>query len=98
MKFFAKQKLFYFLIYLRINAFHLRTPYITKRETYACTSIKNATEGATTEAAPSVAYKLQERYVDLVSVPAYLFNSQSRVFREAVSSRTRAPACADAAA
>lgn len=98
MKFFAKQKLFYFLIYLRINAFHLRTPYITKRETYACTSIKNATEGATTEAAPSVAYKLQERYVDHVSVPAYIFNSQSRVSREAVSSRTRAPACADAAA
>lgn len=97
MKFFAKQKLFYFLIYLRINAFHLRTPYITKRETYACTSIKNATEGATTEAAPSVAYKLQGRHVDLVSVPAYIFNSQSRVFREAVSSRTHAPACADAA-
>lgn len=98
MKFFAKQKLFYFLIYLRINAFHLRTPYITKRETYACTSIEDATEGATTEAAPSVAYKLQERYVDHVSVPAYIFNSQSRVSREAVSSRTRAPACADAAA
>lgn len=98
MKFFAKQKLFYFLIYLRINAFHLRTPYITKRETYACTSIKNATEGATTEAAPSVAYKQQRRYVDIVSIPAYPFNSQSRVFREAVSSRTRAPACADAAA
>ncbi len=98
MKFFAKQKLFYFLIYLRINAFHLRTPYITKRETYACTSIKNATEGATTEAAPSVAYKQQRRYVDIVSIPTYLFNSQPRVFREAVSSRTRAPACADAAA
>ncbi len=81
MKFFAKQKLFYFLIYLRINAFHLRTPYITKRETYAYTSIKNATEGATTEAAPSVAYKLQRRYVDHVSVPAYIFNSQPRVFR-----------------
>lgn len=31
---------FYFFIYLRINAFHLRTPYITKRETYACTFIK----------------------------------------------------------
>lgn len=31
---------FYFFIYLRINAFHLRTPYITKRETYAYTSIK----------------------------------------------------------
>lgn len=98
MKFFAKQKLFYFLIYLRINAFHLRTPYITKRETYACTSIEDATEGATTVVAPSVAYKLQGRYVDLVSVPAYIFNSQPRVFREAVSSRTRAPACADAAA
>lgn len=98
MKFFAKQKLFYFLIYLRINAFHLRTPYTTKRETYAYTSIKNATEGATTEAAPSVVYKLQRRYVDLVSVPAYIFNSQPRVFREAVSSRTHAPACADAAA
>lgn len=98
MKFFAKQKLFYFFIYLRINAFHLRTPYITKRETYAYTSLKDATEGATTEAAPSVAYKLQERYVDHVSVPAYIFNSQSRVSREAVSSRTRAPACADAAA
>lgn len=55
MKFFAKQKLFYFLIYLRINAFHLRTPYITKRETYACTSIEDATEGATTVVAPSVA-------------------------------------------
>lgn len=98
MKFFAKQKLFYFIILLRINAFHLRTPYITKRKTYACTSIEDATEGATTVVAPSVAYKLQERYVDHVSVPAYLFNSQSRVFREAVSSRTRAPACADAAA
>lgn len=98
MKFFAKQKLFYFLIYLRISTFHLRTPHITKRETYACTSIEDATEGATTVAAPSVAYKLQGRYVDHVSVPAYIFNSQSRVFREAVSSRTRAPACADAAA
>ena len=98
MKFFAKQKLFYFLIYLRINAFHLRTPYITKRETYACTSIEDATESATTVVAPSVAYKLQGWHVDLVSVPAYIFNSQSRVFREAVSSRTRAPACADAAA
>lgn len=98
MKFFAKQKLFYFLIYLRINAFHLRTPYITKRETYACTSIKNATKGATTEAAPSVAYKLQRRYVGPTPIPAYRFSSQPRVFREAVSSRTRAPACADAAA
>lgn len=98
MKFFAKQKLFYFLIYLRINAFHLRTPYITKRKTYVCTSIKDATEGATTVVAPSVAYKLQGWHVDHVSVPAYIFNSQPRVFREAVSSRTRAPACADAAA
>lgn len=98
MKFFAKQKLIYFIILLRINAFHLRTPYITKRETYACTSIEDATEGATTVVAPSVAYKLQGRYIDHVSVPAYIFNSQSRVFREAVSSRTRAPACADAAA
>lgn len=98
MKFFAKQKLFYFFIYLRISTFHLRTPYITKRKTYVCTSIKDATEGATTVVAPSVAYKLQGRYVDLVSIPAYIFNSQSRVFREAVSSRTRAPACADAAA
>lgn len=98
MKFFAKQKLFYFLIYLRINAFHLRTPYITKRKTYVCTSIKDATEGATTVVAPLVAYKLQGWHVDHVSVPAYIFNSQSRVFREAVSSRTRAPACADAAA
>lgn len=98
MKFFAKQKLFYFIILLRINAFHLQTPYITKHETYVCTSIEDATEGATTVVAPSVAYKLQGWHVDLVSVPTYIFNSQSRVFREAVSSRTRAPACADAAA
>ena len=37
---FRQTKVILFLIYLRINAFHLRTPYITKRETYACTYIK----------------------------------------------------------